>query len=139
MSTFVMEKKHKELWEQWDRIIHSQAYINVRRRIFRQLIESLIYEGIVQPGTRRLENGFIEFTIQGTCKDGSVVRYTSQGKRKLSFERIRLSSRPVHRVTPQQEHEAVSIAAFLVEIFQNTDVDTGRLSQFIARLLINQN
>ncbi|MDQ0916524.1 IucA/IucC family protein [Paenibacillus sp. V4I5] len=134
MSIFMIEKKHKELWEQWDQIIRSQAYIDVRRRIFRQLIESLIYEGIVQPDMQHLESGFVAFTINGTGNDGSIVKYMCQGKRKVSFERIRLNAQPVQRVTSQHEHEAVSLATFLVEIFQNTDVDTGRLSQFIDEI-----
>lgn len=48
--------------------LESKDYISVRRRVLRQLVESLIYEGIITP--IRIENEEqILFLIQGLDED----------------------------------------------------------------------
>ncbi|MBV9789021.1 MAG: hypothetical protein JOZ51_12640, partial [Chloroflexi bacterium] len=66
-----------------DVALRSQQAIAVRRRILRQLIESLIYEGVLQPEVERDGDDAI-FSLSGQSEDGAAVRYRCRGRRCLS-------------------------------------------------------
>lgn len=117
-----------------DHIIQSEEYREVRRRIFRQLIESLIFEGIVMPKRTTLQDGIEQFTIHGTDIFGEPVAYIGYGKTKVSFERIRLTKDPLVRQKDGEQAEAVSFALFLEEIAPHTEADRQRLSVFLTEL-----
>lgn len=109
--------------------LQSQAFVDVRRRIFRQLVESLIYEGVVP---YQVENGV--FRINGQTEDGKSVTYLAVGKRMLTFNRIRLSEWPVLRQSEGMAAEAESLAQFLLEVRDGMGADEGRLAHFIYEL-----
>ncbi|WP_199615906.1 IucA/IucC family protein [Paenibacillus alkalitolerans] len=113
--------------------IRSDRYVAVRRRIFRQLIESLIYEGLLSPETEHSE-GETVFKIPGSDEAGRPMLYTCQGQKRFTFGRIRLNNRPVIRTSAGASSEAGSLAQFLLEIRGSLGADEGRLVAFIQEL-----
>ncbi len=114
--------------------LESVQWTEVRRRIFRQLIESLIYEGIVEPSTVDHADGSQTYRFQGFAADGGEVVYSCRGRRSLSFGRIRLTEEPVLRQAQQEEREANSLAEFLLEIAPLLGADEEKLSAFIDEI-----
>lgn len=113
--------------------LHSEQFLDVRRRIFRQLIESLIYEGVVQPeiepsGDRQV------FQFAGRDAAGRPVSYRCLGRRRFSFDRIRLEIEPVMRVADGIATEAASLSQFLMEIRERLGEGAERLAQCISEL-----
>ena len=64
---------------------------DVRRRVFRQLVESLLYEGAV-----RTDREGDEHVVTGVGHDGQPVRYSFSAVRRFGFGRVGLTS-PVLR------------------------------------------
>ena len=92
----------------------------VRRRVLRQLIESLVYEGAIDSG--------------GVVGDG--VAYCWEERRRLSFDRVRLGPGPVVRVKPGEAlQEATSPRRFLEEIGPALPADPARCESFAAELV----
>ena len=93
---------------------------DVRRRVLRQLIESLVYEGAITPG--------------GVAGDG--VAYCWEEGRRFSFDRVRLGPGPVVRVKPGEAlQEATSPRRFLEEIGPALPADPARRRSFAAELI----
>jgi 2-[(L-alanin-3-ylcarbamoyl)methyl]-3-(2-aminoethylcarbamoyl)-2-hydroxypropanoate synthase len=93
---------------------------DVRRRVMRQLIESLVYEGAITPG--------------GVAGDGVV--YCWEERRRFSFDRVRLGPGPVVRVKPGEAlQEAASPRRFLEEIGPALSADPERRRSFAAELV----
>ncbi|HEU5448964.1 MAG TPA: IucA/IucC family protein [Acidimicrobiia bacterium] len=92
----------------------------VRRRVLRQLIESLVYEGAITP--------------TGVACDG--VAYCWEERRRFSFDRVRLGPGPVVRVKPGEAlQEATSPRRFLEEIGPALPADPARCKSFAAELV----
>ncbi|MEB3368625.1 IucA/IucC family protein [Saccharopolyspora mangrovi] len=96
----------------------------VRRRVFRQLVESLLYEGAL-----RTEQDGDEHVVAGTGGGGAPVRYSFRAVRRFGFERVGLAS-PVLR----DGVEAESITRFLSEVQDSLDADPNHLSGFAREL-----
>lgn len=100
-------------------LVRSEEWIRVRRRIFRQLVESFLYEQILsEPVIGPYAEA--EYTLQGETETGEKVEYTFWAVRKESFDRIRLLDKPVMRITSKKQAEADSIPRFywrLLRIF----------------------
>jgi siderophore synthetase component len=112
----------------------SPQFVQVRRRIFRQLIESLIYEDVVQPKSRLLGEVEEEYTIEGRDKTENAVSYMCRGKRKVAFGRIRLSQEPVKRIVDGREAEAECLCTFLCEISPLLKEEARQLPAFINEI-----
>jgi len=92
----------------------------VRRRVMRQLIESLVYEGAISPG--------------GVAGDG--VAYCWAERRRFSFDRVRLGPGPVVRIRPGEAlQEAASPRRFLEEVGAALPADPERRRSFATELL----
>ncbi|KAB7706223.1 IucA/IucC family siderophore biosynthesis protein [Bacillus aerolatus] len=117
-----------------EEIIESTEYLEVRRRIFRQLIESLIFENIVKPTRTTCQSGIEQFTIHGKDTLGDPVTYVCRGKQKVSFDRIRLTKEPIVRRKNDKEAEADSFALFFEEIAPFIGADKKQLAMFIKEL-----
>ncbi|HEY0737806.1 MAG TPA: IucA/IucC family protein [Herpetosiphonaceae bacterium] len=115
-----------------DAALRSQQAIAVRRRILRQLIESLIYEGLLQPEVERDGDRSI-FWLHGRTEAGAV-RYRCRGRRCLSFDRIRLTDEPVTRSVGDQSSEVESLGQFLLDVRAALGADDERLVCFIEEL-----
>ncbi len=113
--------------------LQCEQFPEVRRRIFRQLIESLIYEGVVRPETEPAAEQLV-FRLHGQDNAGQPVSYLCRGQRRFSFDRIRLSQEPVTRVAGGVTAEADSLSRFLLEIRSSLGADTERLVHFIGEL-----
>ncbi len=113
--------------------VRSERFVEVRRRIFRQLIESLIYEGVLLPETEA-EGEALVFRIGGRTEAGEPVLYRCRGRRRFTFGRIRLDERPVSRLAGGTEAEANSPTRFLLEVRASLDADDERLVAFAAEL-----
>ena len=111
--------------------LESEDYISGRRRVLRQVVESLIYEGIVRPV--RIENEEqIFFLIQGLDEDNKSVTYECYGRERMTFGRIAIDSLVIRVQEEQQEIKSVS--QFLEEIFRVVNVERTKLDSFIHEL-----
>ncbi|CAM4404075.1 IucA/IucC family protein [Paenibacillus tarimensis] len=113
----------------------ADGYTAVRRRVFRQLIESVLYEGIVQAGKEEPDDsGIMLFRLHGLTAGIEPVVYECRGRITSSFGRVRLSDAPVLRRTEQSVKEADSPAAFVEEVLGQTEADRLKLAAFAGEL-----
>ncbi|MES5943540.1 MULTISPECIES: IucA/IucC family protein [unclassified Bacillus cereus group] len=111
--------------------LESKDYISVRRRVLRQLVESLIYEGIITP--IRIENEEqILFLIQGLDEDNRIVTYECYGRERMTFGRISIDSLIVR--VQEEKQEIQSVSQFLEEVFRVVNVEQTKLDSFIHEL-----
>ncbi|MEK3883843.1 IucA/IucC family protein [Paenibacillus sp. PL2-23] len=116
------------------RALQSEAGARVLRRIFRQLVESVIYEGIVTPRDVQEEAG-VRFELDGTDAEGRQVVYWCMGRRRDTFGRIRLlSSSTVMRRSVEGESEAGSLRQFVWETLNVPGTEKEKLSAFAEEL-----
>ncbi|MDQ3989919.1 MAG: siderophore biosynthesis protein [Actinomycetota bacterium] len=102
----------------------------VRRRLFRQLLESLLYEGIL--ATRPVAEG--RWAVDGTDRHGNPVSYLFSATRRYGFDRVRLGPEPVLRRASGATCEADSTTRLLSEVRDSLDVDQARLATFAREL-----
>lgn len=95
--------------------IESEDYISVRRRVLRQLVESLIYEGIITPARIEKEEQIL-FLIQGLDEDNKSVTYECYGRERITFGRISIDSLIVRVQDGKQEIQ--SVAQFWKKFFE---------------------
>ncbi|GBF76056.1 hypothetical protein PA598K_04497 [Paenibacillus sp. 598K] len=115
------------------RLARSEEWSGVRRRVFRQLIESLLYEGIIKEPLI-LEEAEAQYALRGQTEAGAQVQYVFRAVRKQSFGRIGLTGGPVMRFSAEGEAEADSIPRFLMEIGALMDVSKALLTRFAEEL-----
>ncbi|MBO8164008.1 MAG: siderophore biosynthesis protein [Brevibacillus sp.] len=113
--------------------MQSEQYAQVFRRVFRQLIESLIYEGVVVPETEQAGIDTI-FLIHGQDEQGRPVCYKCRGRRRVTFGRIRLNRDPVLRIAADSVRPADSLTLFVAEVLGPIGVDETRLQSFSNEL-----
>ncbi|WP_246627841.1 IucA/IucC family protein [Paenibacillus oenotherae] len=101
---------------QMGHVLGSGAYVKARRRLFRQLVEVLMYEGIVAFRALQEQDGLTLYEIGGMDEQGCRISYLCRGRRRLVFGRYRLTEEPVRRLREGQEMEADDIAKFIAEI-----------------------
>jgi siderophore synthetase component len=115
--------------------IRSAQYVAARRRVFRQLIEALIYEQMVPVDAVRQGDGLNRYTIVGQAADGASVDYCCEGRQMLAFGRIRLSAdKPIIRVQGEDRREVDDLAVFLEEIHSAWVEEPRHLERFIYEL-----
>jgi siderophore synthetase component len=116
-----------------------QSYM-VRRRIISQLMESLLYEGVLQPTAVEQDKGQLVFLLQGWDEQGQAVTYRCCGERKFSFGRLRLRREPVTRITHAGSDEVKNIPLLLAELSPAMQVDRQlliNLSQELQQTWLN--
>ncbi|EJS67761.1 IucA/IucC family protein [Bacillus cereus] len=111
--------------------LESEDYILVRRRVLRQLVESLIYEEIITPVRIEKEEQIL-FIIKGLDEENKSVSYQCYGRVRMTFGRISLDSSIVRVQDEQQEVQSVS--QFLEEVFRVVNVEQTKLDSFIYEL-----
>ncbi|WP_081735102.1 IucA/IucC family protein [Paenibacillus gorillae] len=119
----------KHAFEFYREAIQSPHYVAVRRRIFRQLIESMLFEGLI---AYQSEGG--DTRIDGTGLDGEPIAYLFGSERRYTFGRIRLDQEPVRRRSGIGETEAESIALFLLEVAEGAGAAEEKVLHFIQEL-----
>jgi siderophore synthetase component len=86
-----------------------------RRRVFRQLLESLVYEGAIRPEIGSGPGDLLRGRLEGRA-GATPVSYHWTMQRRFSFGRIRLEPDPVTRSAGGGVAEATSLRALLTEI-----------------------
>lgn len=108
--------------------------IQVRRRVFKQLIESLLFEQVIIP-KRVHRNEEIHFYLQGRDNEGQTSIYRCTGQERFTFGRISLSEATIVRMDEKgNEHEADDIHLFLHELFGDGEAQDYHLRRFIMEL-----
>lgn len=120
-------------FEDLDAVLCGGALVTARRRVLRQLFESLIFENIV-PHAASPAGGDTLFAVQGVDEHGQAVSYVATGRRRPTFERVRLNEEPLKRVAAGQAREAESLALFMSETRSSHHAEPERLLQFINEL-----
>jgi len=115
-------------------IFGSPAYPAARRRVFKQLLEALLYEHMVACERMPSDNGAEEVAIAGLDEAGNPVVYRCEGRRKLSYGKFRLTARPVRRAQDGRETEAEDIALFLQEIAPAMIEQPQHMETFVREL-----
>ncbi|WP_180286996.1 IucA/IucC family siderophore biosynthesis protein [Paenibacillus sp. LK1] len=153
-----VEKEHwqEQLRKFYTASLSSHHYTDARRRIFKQLVESLMYEGVIEY-TSREEQGFNVWEIEGLGLNGERVFYACRGTSHLTFGRLRLNHEPITRRVFMDEtpawgsgsssiqkgeriqavevgQEAESISLFLLEVGPAIGADEGKLLHFVKEL-----
>lgn len=111
--------------------LESEDYILVRRRVLRQLVESLIYEGIITP-VRIESKEQILFLIQGFNEDNKSVTYECYGRERMTFGRISIDSLIVR--VQEEKQEIQSVSQFFGRSFRVVNVEQTKLHSFIHEL-----
>lgn len=114
-------------------IFLSPSFVRARRRVFRQLIQALIYEKTLT-FAEHPEGGEILFSFQGRAHDGESVTYRCKGIRRPGFGRIRLNPDPVLRIDNTATAEADSISRFLDELRESFTIRPEYLQRFKREL-----
>src|SRR5687768_96478 len=114
-------------------LINSLAYRQASRRVLRQLLEALLFEGAVPHCTWDDDT----LTLPGLRADNIPVSYQCQARQTISFGRVRITG-PLLRIDSGITHEAGDPALFLAEIAPWLVADEARLGQFASELLATQ-
>jgi siderophore synthetase component len=114
------------------RALRSHHLPTVRRRIFRQLLESLLYEGVL---TARPETDG-RSAVDGVDAQGRPVRYIFTLREPAhGFARTRILRDPLLRVSEERESEAASLTGFLTEIREHLGGATDERVEGFSREL----
>ena len=113
-----------------ERALTAPQFDQVRRRLFRQLLESLIFEGVLT--ARPAGSG--RWAVDGTDRHGNLVSYLFNATRRYDFDRIRLGPEPVLRCASGGTCEADSTTRLLSEVRDSLDADQERLAMFAREL-----
>ncbi len=113
-----------------ERALCAPQFDQVRRRVFRQLLESLLYEGVLaaRPG----DDG--RWAVAGTDEHGNPVTYVFTATRRYGFDRVRLGPEPVLRDAAEGTAEADSTTRLLGEVRNGLDADPARVARFAREL-----
>lgn len=117
----------------YQNLINSLAYRQASRRVLRQLLEALLFEGAVPHCTWYEDT----LTLPGLRADNIPVNYQCQAQQTLSFGRARITT-PLLRIDSGVTQEATDPALFLAEIAPWIAADEVRLGQFASELLATQ-
>ncbi|MFE5320878.1 IucA/IucC family protein [Paenibacillus sp. NPDC056579] len=125
----------------WIEALQSSEYRRVEQRIIRQLIESLLYEGIVVRQNAEDETQATsestkdeEIVLSGVTADGEAVTYLCTGRTKRSFGRIRLSRTGAVRRVGSEGTESEARLADLVQEVLGPVIEPDRLALFMEEL-----
>jgi len=112
------------------RALTAPTFVLVRRRLLRQLLESLLYEGALR--VRAGDAG--ASIVDGVDERGAPVRYVFAARRRHGFDRVAVGPAPVRRLSGDKDHEAVSVTRFLGEARDAVEAEPQQLAQFAHEL-----
>ena len=112
------------------RALTAPTFVAVRRRVFRQLLESLLYEGAV----RVRSEGAGTAIVDGVDEHGEAVCYVFAARRRHTFDRVAVGPGPVRRQAGDDDREACSVARFLGEACGALDAEPEALARFAQEL-----
>jgi siderophore synthetase component len=112
------------------RALTAPTFAAVRRRVLRQLLEALLYEGAV----RVRSNGDGAAVVDGVDDRGEPVRYVVDARRRHTFDRVAVGPGPVRRQALGGEREARSVSRFLGEVRGALEAEPQQLARFAHEL-----
>lgn len=115
--------------------VASDELAGARRRVFRQLLEALTYEGIL-PVEERPDGQGLAFRTTG----GGGATYTWRARRRHSFGRLQVDPRSIERHAGGRGEEASSPALFVHELAGALGADPGKAVAFadeLSRTVLN--
>jgi siderophore synthetase component len=110
--------------------LRAPQFVQVRRRLLRQLLESLLYEGVL--AARTTDDG--RRAVDGTDEHGNAVSYLFIAARRYGFDRVRLGPQPVLRCAPDGTVEAESATRLLSEVRGHLNADESCVATFATEL-----
>lgn len=113
-----------------ERALRAPQFEQVRRRLLRQLLESLLYEGVL--AARSTDDG--RCAVDGSDENGNSVSYLFTAVRRFGFDRVRLGPEPVERCASGGSAEAESPTRLLDEVRDELDADPTRVATFAREL-----
>lgn len=113
--------------EEWIAALRSPHYRQVEQRVVRQLLQALIYEGVLE-----CQYGRAQFLLAGRDADGKTVHYRCPGEMKLSFGLVKLEG-TVLRSTRDEDARPATLADVCAEILSLLP-PSDRLAAFIDEL-----
>ena len=119
----------------WIAALQSPRYREVEQRVVRQLLQALIYEGILpyEYAHNRTTQGTSQFFLEGKTADGWLVQYRCPGEIKDSFGLVKLDQGPVMRVAGDNETRPATLPDVLAEILSRIP-PSERVSAFMDEL-----
>ncbi|MQA62546.1 MAG: siderophore biosynthesis protein [Actinophytocola sp.] len=112
-----------------ERALRAPSFVPVRRRLFRQLLESLLYEdALVHEGA---DDG--RCTVHGVDEHGAAVRYRFTAVRRFGFDRVSVVG-TLRRETAVSSEEPESVTRFLDEVRAALTADDDCLTRFAHEL-----
>jgi siderophore synthetase component len=106
------------------------TFAAVRRRVFRQLLEALLYEGAL----RVRGDGTGASIVDGVDEAGEPVRYVVRARRRHGFDRVAVGPAAVRRLSGDGDREADSLTRFLGEVRGALAAEPERLACFAREL-----
>jgi siderophore synthetase component len=106
------------------------TFAAVRRRVFRQLLEALLYEGAL----RVRGDGTGASIVDGVDEAGEPVRYVVRARRRHGFDRVAVGPAAVRRLCGNCDREADSLTRFLGEVRGALAAEPQQLACFAREL-----
>ncbi|MGH3904621.1 MAG: IucA/IucC family protein [Pseudonocardiaceae bacterium] len=113
-----------------ERALRAPQFEQVRRRLLRQLLESLLYEGVL--AVRSADDG--RCAVDGTDENDNPVSYMFTAVRRHGFDRVRLGPEPILRCAFGGRAEAESATRLLCDVRNELDTDPARVAMFAREL-----
>ncbi|MBH5319902.1 siderophore biosynthesis protein [Paenibacillus sp. GSMTC-2017] len=109
------------------------ASIVIRRKVFRKLIEALLFEGLLKPKKTITPDGE-RYEIEGVSGSGVQVIYECIAIKKFTFDIIRLTEQPLIRCCLSNRHEAESVSQFIEEALNRVEGLSQVLPTFLEEI-----
>ncbi|HEY0588971.1 MAG TPA: IucA/IucC family protein [Pseudoduganella sp.] len=113
---------------EWIAALQSPRYRQVEQRVVSQLLQTLIYEGVLECAYARAQ-----FLVEGRGADGKAVQYRCPGEMKASFGLVKLDGGPVIRAARNEEERPATLADVCAEILGQLP-PSDRLTAFMDEL-----
>ncbi len=112
----------------WTAALRSPRYRAVEQRVVRQLLQALIYEGVLA-----CEYARAQFLVEGRGADGRAVRFCCPGAMKASFGLVKLDGGPVLREARGEAPRPATLADVCAEVLCLVP-PSDRLAAFVDEL-----
>ncbi|QGZ38144.1 siderophore synthetase component [Pseudoduganella flava] len=123
-------KDARDTWTTaWLAALQSPRYRQVEQRVVRQLLQALIYEGVVPCEYARAG----QFLVEGSDPQGRAVQYRCPGEMKTSFGLVKLDRGPVLRAARDEDARPATLADVCAEVLGRLP-PSDRLAAFIDEL-----
>lgn len=113
---------------EWIAALQSPRYRQVEQRVVRQLLQALVYEGVLQCAYARAH-----FLLEGRTADGKSVQYRCPGEMKHSFGLVKLEGGPVLRAARDERERPATLADVCAEILSQVP-PSDKLTAFMDEL-----